>query len=72
MNIKAISKCVIHWMSLSRRLWIYLLRLSERHKGEKDSKSCFKLSQEIEKLGIEYSSAQNRAQEVLDTVLDKN
>ena len=33
--------------------------------------SCFKLSQEIEQLEIEYSNAQNRAQEVLDTVLVK-
>ena len=48
-----------------------MLRLSEKHKGEKDSKSCCKLSQEIEQLEIEYSSAQNRAQEVLDRVLGK-
>ena len=49
-----------------------MLRLSERYKGEKDSQtSCYKLSQEIEQLEIEYTSAQNRAQEVIDSKLSK-
>ena len=49
-----------------------MLRLSERYKGEKDSQtSCYKLSQEIEQLEIEYTSAQNRAQEVTDSKLSK-
>ena len=49
-----------------------MLRLSERYKGEKDSQtSCYKLSQEIEQLEIEYTSAQNRAQEVIDSKLLK-
>ena len=49
-----------------------MLRLSERYKGEKDSQtSCYKLSQEIEQLEIEYISAQNWAQEVIDSKLSK-
>ena len=49
-----------------------MLRLSERYKGEKDSQTnCYKLSQEIEQLEIEYTSAQNRAQEVIDSKLSK-
>ena len=38
---------------------------------ETNSKSCFKLSQEIEQSEIEYSNAQNRTQQVLDTMLSK-
>ena len=49
-----------------------MLKLSEKYKGEKDSPtSCYKLSQEIEQLEIEYTSAQNRAQEVMDSKLLK-
>ena len=49
-----------------------MLKLSEKYKGEKDSQtSCYKLSQEIEQLEIEYTSAQNRAQEVMDSKLLK-
>ena len=34
-----------------------MLKLSEKYKGEKDSQtSCYKLSQEIEQLEIEYPS----------------
>ena len=44
-----------------------MIRLSEKNKGEQDSKSCCKLSQEMEQLETEYTSAQNRAQEVLDS-----
>ena len=44
-----------------------MIRLSEKYKGEQDSKSCCKLSQEMEQLETEYTSAQNRAQEVLDS-----
>ena len=38
-----------------------ILRLSDRYK-DKDCQANYKLSQEIEQLEIEYSSAQNRAQ----------
>lgn len=48
-----------------------IIRLSEKYKGEKDSKNCHKLSQELEQIEIEYTSAQNRAQEVLDSKLLK-
>ncbi|XP_065895432.1 uncharacterized protein [Dysidea avara] len=43
-------------------------RLYDRYKLDKDSKSADKLSDEIEKIEIEYSNAQNRAQEVLDSL----
>ena len=50
-----------------------MLRLSEKYKGEKDSETnCYKLSQEMEQLEIEYTSAQNRAQEVMDSKLLKS
>ena len=49
-----------------------MLKLSEKYKGEKDSQtSYYKLSQEIEQLEIEYTSIQNRAQEVMDSKLLK-
>ena len=34
-----------------------MIRLSEKYKGEQDSKSCCKLSQEMEQLETEYTSA---------------
>ena len=46
-----------------------MMQLLDRYKEEKDSKNCYKLSQEIEQIEIEYTSAQNRAQEVLDSYL---
>ena len=48
-----------------------MIRLSEGYKAEKDSKNSYKLSQEIEQIEIEYTSAQNRAQEVLDSHLSE-
>ena len=70
-NVEAISKMCDTLDECEQENMDIILRLSEKHKGKKDSKSCFKLSQEIEQLEIEYSSAQNRAQEVLDTMLGK-
>ena len=48
-----------------------MLRLSDRHKDKKDNQANYKLSQEIEQLEIEYSSAQNQAQEIIDSKLLK-
>ena len=70
-NVEAISKMCDSLDESEQETMDIMLRLSEKHKGEKDSKSCCKLSQEMEQLEIEYSSAQNRAQEVLDRVLGK-
>ena len=44
-----------------------MLRLSNRYKDKKDSQANYKLSQEIEQLEIEYSNAQNQAQEIIDS-----
>ena len=71
MNVEAISKMCDILDGSEQETMDIMLRLSEKHKGEKDSKSCCKLSQEIEQLEIEYSSAQNQAQVVLDRVLGK-
>ena len=70
-NIEAISKMCDILDESEQETMDIMLRLSEKHKGEKDSKSCCRLSQEIEQLEIEYSSAQNRAQKVFDRVLGK-
>ena len=49
-----------------------MLRLSDRYKDKNDSQANYKLSQEIEQLEIEYSSAQNWAQEIIDSKLLKS
>ena len=43
-------------------------RLYDRFKIDKVRKSADRLSDEIEQIEIEYSSGQNRAQEVLDSL----
>ena len=70
-NVEAISEMCDTLEECEQETMDIMLRLYEKHKGEKDSKSCFKLSQIIEQLEIECSSAQNRAQEVLETMLGK-
>ena len=46
-----------------------MTQLLEKYKEEKDGKNLYKLSQEIKQIEIEYTCAQNRAQEVLDSRL---
>ena len=43
-----------------------MVRLSDRYKAQKDSKNCEKLSSEIEQIEVEFTDAQNRAQNVCD------
>ena len=43
-----------------------MVRLSDRYKALKDCKNCEKLSSEIEKIEVEFTDAQNRAQNVRD------
>ena len=45
-----------------------MARLLDKYMAEKDSKNSEKLSQEIDNIEIEYSDAQNRAQNVFDEV----
>ena len=42
--------------------------LVSKYKMEKDQRNEDKLSGEIERIEIEYSDAQNRAQQVIDTL----
>jgi len=46
-----------------------LTRLSDKYREQKDSKMYVKLSQEIEQIEQEYTSAKNRAQQVLENRL---
>ena len=43
-----------------------MVRLSDRYKAQKDSTNCEKLSSEIEQIEVEFTDAQNRAQNVRD------
>ena len=47
-------------------------KLSDRYKAEKDYRSCDKLGQEVDRIEIEYTDAQNRAQEVYDELSKAN
>ena len=46
-------------------------RLSAKYRWEKDIKSNDKLSSEIEKIEIEFTDAQNRAQRVRDELRNR-
>ena len=48
-----------------------MTRLLSKYIADKDYRNSEKLSQEIEKLEIEYTDAQNRAQETFDEVVRK-
>ena len=42
-----------------------MIKLSERYNSQNDSKSCVKVSKEMEQMEIEYTSAQNRSQKLM-------
>jgi len=48
-----------------------MFQLAERFKGQKDKKSFEKINQEIERLELECSSAQKRAQDIIKNGLSK-
>ena len=66
-NIEAINQMCDTLDESEQETMDMMMRLLEKYKGEQDSKSCCKLSEEMEQLETEYTSAQNRAQEVLDS-----
>ena len=43
-------------------------KLFDRYKIEKDNRAAERLGDEIEQIEIEYSSAQNRAQKIMDSL----
>ena len=46
-----------------------MTKLSDKYREQKNSEMCIKVSKEIEQVEQEYTSAQNRAQEMLDRKL---
>ena len=56
-NIEAIHQMCDTLDESEQETMDIMIRLSEKYKGEQDSKSCCKLSQEMEQLETEYTSA---------------
>ena len=64
-DIGHINKVCIELDGVEQDAMDSMIKLSERYNSQNDSKSCAKVSKEMEQMKIEYTSAQNRVQQMI-------